>query len=331
PRPALALGLRHPPLALEELQHAQVVERVDVAGDHLRQRAHALAVARGRRHQRRLRPHLVQVLEDRQRLPQHALPLLQHRHQFLRVGLAEGVGVLLAAVAHQVHRDDLVRQPLQVEADAHPVRGAGAPVRIQAQPVAHGSGCRSIRCSIAPKMLLPSRSNISIRTWSPKDRNGVFGLPWSSVSTVRFSAKHEAPLDVSWLAFVPEQTMLPADRGRVLAACATSCAQSHCMSTPACGAPNPSPLTWVPSGRCSWLPRQASPSSSGVTNTGDSVERGLDCRKPKPLASSPGIRLRSETSLTRPTSWMCPAACSGLTAIGTSSVTTTISASRSMP
>ena len=38
----------------------------------------------------------------------------------------------------------------------------------------------------------------------------------------------------------------------------------------------------------------AAPSSSGVTNTGDSAERGLDCRKPKPLASSPGIRLRSE-------------------------------------
>ena len=61
------------------------------------------------------------------------------------------------------------------------------------------------------------------------------------------------------------------------------------------------------------------------------LAKGFDCRKPKPLASSPGIRLRSETSLTRPTSWMCPAACSGVAAIGTSSGTTTISASRSMP
>jgi hypothetical protein len=180
-------------------------------------------------------------------------------------------------------------------------------------------------------MLRPSPSSISMRTLSPNFMNGVFGLPCSSVSTVRFSAKHEAPLPVSWLATVPEPTIVPADSGRVRAACATSWAKSNCMSTPASGAPNHSPLTWLTSGRCTLLPRQASPSSSGVTNTGLSAERGLDCRKPKPLASSPGIRLRSETSLTRPTSWMWPAACSGVTPIGTSSVTTTISASRSMP
>ena len=161
--------------------------------------------------------------------------------------------------------------------------------------------------------------------------NGVRGLPCSSASTVRFSAKHEAPLLVSSLAMVPEPTMVPADSGRVFAAWATSWAKSNCMSTPASGAPNHSPLTWVTSGRCSLLPRQASPSSSGVTNTGLSAERGLDCRKPKPLASSPGIRLRRDTSLTRPMSWMWPAACSGVAAIGRSSVITTISASRSMP
>ena len=70
------------------------------------------------------------------------------------------------------------------------------------------------------------------------------------------------------------------------------------------GAPNHSPLMCVNNGRCTLLPRQASPSSSGVTNTGDSAERGLDCRKPKPLASSAGIRLRSDTSLTSPISWI---------------------------
>ena len=55
PHPVVALGLRHVPLALEVLQHAQVVERMDVAGDQLRERAHALAVARGGRQQRRRR------------------------------------------------------------------------------------------------------------------------------------------------------------------------------------------------------------------------------------------------------------------------------------
>ena len=36
--------------------------------------------------------------------------------------------------------------------------------------------------------------------------------------------------------------------------------------------------------------------------TGLKQERGLDCRKPKPLASSAGIRLRSDTSFTKPIS-----------------------------
>src|SRR5690606_28651101 len=189
-----------------------------------------------------------------------------------------GLRVLFAAVADQVHRYDLVAELFQVQPDAHPVRRAGAPVGKQAQGFAHGNACRSIRCSMAPKMLLPSRSNISIRTRSPNDMNGVTGLPVSSASTVRFSAKHDAPRLVSWLAMVPEPTMVPADSGRVRAAWATSCEKSNCMSTPASGAPNHSPLTWVTSGRCSLLPRQASPSSSGVTNTGDRVERGLDWR-----------------------------------------------------
>ncbi len=180
-------------------------------------------------------------------------------------------------------------------------------------------------------MLAPLASNISIRTTSPNAMNGVLGLPSRSVSTTRCSAKHEAPKVVSWLAMVPEPTIVPADSGRVLAAWAINWAKSNCMSLPASGAPNQAPLTCVTSGRCSLLSRQASSSSSGVTNTGDSAERGLDCTKPKPLASSAGIRLRSETSLTSPTNWMCAAACSGEAPIGTSSVTTTISASRSMP
>ena len=43
---------------------------------------------------------------------------------------------------------------------------------------------------------------------------------------------------MSSLATVPEPTMVPADSGRVFAACATSWAKSNCMSTPASGAPN---------------------------------------------------------------------------------------------
>src|SRR3546814_18670223 len=57
------------------------------------------------------------------------------RSQLLRVDLGVLGPVLFATVAHQVHRRDVVRQALEVEADAHAIGGARAPVRMQAQPV----------------------------------------------------------------------------------------------------------------------------------------------------------------------------------------------------
>lgn len=58
---------------------------------------------------------------------------------------------------------------------------------------------------------------------------------------------------------------------------------------------------------------------------------GLLCKKPKPLASSAGMRLRRLTSLASITRRMPSRACSGLAPIFTSPVTTAISASKSMP
>src|SRR5690606_14489505 len=148
-------------------------------------------------------------------------PVLQHRHQLLRIERREALAVLLAAAADQVHRRDVVLQALEVQADAHAIGRARTPVRVQAEraraavaavaagagagfrcfldphrpspsvprpPGAQGAGWCSMRWSIAPKMERPSRSNISMRTRSPNDRNGVFGAPCSSASTVRLSA-----------------------------------------------------------------------------------------------------------------------------------------------
>ena len=51
----------------------------------------------------------------------------------------------------------------------------------------------SIRCSIEPKIEAPAVSVTSIFRWSPNFRNGVVGWPSRRVSTVRCSARHEAP------------------------------------------------------------------------------------------------------------------------------------------
>ena len=58
----------------------------------------------------------------------------------LRVERVEARAVLLAAVGGQVHRHDLVRQPLQVERDAHAVGGAGPPVAVQPEAFCRHGG-----------------------------------------------------------------------------------------------------------------------------------------------------------------------------------------------
>ncbi len=103
------------------------------------------------------------------------------------------------------------------------------------------------------------------------------------------------------------------------------------MSRPALGAPKSVPLRLLSSGRPSLRPSQAAPSSSGVTATDEKAVAGLPWTKPKPFASSVGIRFRRLTSFTSMTSLMCAAASSAETPIGTSSTTTATSLSKSMP
>ena len=71
------------------------------------------------------------------------------------------------------------------------------------------------------------------------------------------------------------------------------------------GRPNGLPLTTEgDAGRVAAVPE--APSSSGVTATGEKAEDGFDWKKPKPLASSAGIRLRKDTSLASTTSDCAP-------------------------
>ncbi|MNV89772.1 hypothetical protein D3C71_1840950 [compost metagenome] len=103
------------------------------------------------------------------------------------------------------------------------------------------------------------------------------------------------------------------------------------MSGPASHMPTLRPFQMDCSVRFSRPASQASPSSSSVTATGLKAVAGLLWKKPKPLASSAGIRLRSDTSLTSITRRMPCSACAGVLPMGTSVVTTAISASKSMP
>ena len=184
---------------------------------------------------------------------------------------------------------------------------------------------------MAPKIVAPSASSISSRTRSPKRMNGVTGAPCSMVSIMRTSAMHDQPLLRSELLTVPEPTMAPAPSTRVRAAWAISSPKSNCISTPASARPTCFPLNVTSKGLCSLASSQADPSSSGVTATGEKAVAGLPWKKPKPLASSLGMRPRSDTSLTSITSLICARAASAVTPMATSSVITATSPSMSMP
>src|SRR5690606_24825020 len=117
-RPGLSPGLIDVELSLQVLLHAQVGQRMHVAGDQLGQRAHARTVTRHGGQQGQRREALVQVLDDRQRLPYRTLAVEQHRYQRLRIDLTELGRALFTAIVQQVDRLLRIGQALEVEGDA---------------------------------------------------------------------------------------------------------------------------------------------------------------------------------------------------------------------
>ena len=73
-------------LALQIFEHAQIVERVDVAGDRHRHCNDMRALRRGRAGMQRLgRVAQVEIVDDREALGQPMAVDLEHRHQTLRI------------------------------------------------------------------------------------------------------------------------------------------------------------------------------------------------------------------------------------------------------
>ena len=137
-----ALLLVH--LALEIAQRADIVERMDIAGDDLRQRPHLRARDRILRQQRRLGMGLVEIFDDGERLDQHlACRRDQRRHAHLRIDRAEFRPPVVAAVLDQMDRHGLVGDALEIERDAHAVGGRRAEIGIEL----HASILRTIDTS----------------------------------------------------------------------------------------------------------------------------------------------------------------------------------------
>ena len=116
-------------LAGQVAQHAQIIDRVDVAGDDVGEGTYPRSVGCLLRQKRRLRAYLVEIFEDRHRLDQDPSAILERRNQTLRVDAAI-IGFALI-VAAQVDRRGVVGEPLQIEADADSEGGGGPEITVE--------------------------------------------------------------------------------------------------------------------------------------------------------------------------------------------------------
>src|SRR3989304_2728292 len=97
--------------------------------------------------------------------------------------------------------------------------GGNAGMAKRELPHLGGEYCTTF-CSMAPKTDRPVASGISMRRRSPNLRKGVEGSPFAIASSMRFSTRHAEPARLSLFDTVPEPMMVPAESGRVRAACA---------------------------------------------------------------------------------------------------------------
>ena len=128
--PAVLLRLGRAQRAGQVIQHTQVVERVDVAGDRERERAHAGATGGVRRQQRRLRGRLVEPLDDGERLGHHvAVVGDERRHEPLRI--QRQVVVVALRPAAQMNEGALRGETFEVERDPDAIRRRRAEVVVE--------------------------------------------------------------------------------------------------------------------------------------------------------------------------------------------------------
>ena len=120
--------------AVEIFEDTQVVERVNIAGHQQRQGAHPRAIRRPLRQQGRgRRAGFLQILDDRERLRDRIGAVDQRGHQQRRIDRL--IRRALVGPLDQMNERRFIGQPLQVQRDAHPVRGRGTKVGVELHEV----------------------------------------------------------------------------------------------------------------------------------------------------------------------------------------------------
>src|SRR5688500_12685368 len=112
---------------------------MDLARDELRERLDARASYRLRGNQARRREPRIEVLDDRERLPEDSAVVVERRNRRLRIQCAKLRRMMRRA--GQAHADRFVRYAFEVQRDANAIRGRAAKERIET----HASSARPAR------------------------------------------------------------------------------------------------------------------------------------------------------------------------------------------
>src|SRR5499427_152392 len=113
----------------EIAQDAQIIDGMNVARHYLGDRADACALGGGARQQRRLRPRLVEIFDDRQGLDEDRTVIFERGHEALRLQVEEFRPALL--VLAQMPGYLLVAEALEIERDANAERGGRTEIAVK--------------------------------------------------------------------------------------------------------------------------------------------------------------------------------------------------------
>src|SRR5690606_23564772 len=116
---------------LQVLEHAQIVERVNVAGNRLCDGANPGPPSCIGRQQRRLRVSLFEVFQNGHGLTDGQFAIHQRRHQRRGVQRLVVSRILLTPVLEEVHGHGFIGQALEVESDAYAVGSRTAEITVE--------------------------------------------------------------------------------------------------------------------------------------------------------------------------------------------------------
>src|SRR5690606_32256662 len=175
PIPRIFGGVISTQFMLQVLEHAQVIQRMDIAGDRLRNGSNPRPTCGVLWKQRRFRVRLFKVFQYGHGLTDGHVAIDQRGDQRSRIQRLVRVGKLLTAVFEQMYRQMLVVDTLEIQRDTYAVGGRAAEIAVQLHQASfslressRGSGKEtfsaapsSVRTEMAPSSL---RRSITWRT-----------------------------------------------------------------------------------------------------------------------------------------------------------------------